>query len=207
MGRKGKLVRVAMALGLTLAAVGAPAAPANAGVLVESAPSCAAQPLSKPFARWGDRANYTLAPGGSFESRAAAWKLSGATVVSGNESFFVGGASHRRSLKLEPGATATSPTMCVGLEHPTLRLFARSDRLLVSALSVEVIAETSAGLTVAVPVGVALPSASWRPTPVYLTVANLLPLLPSDHTPVAFRLRAVGGSWWVDDFYVDPKRR
>jgi len=53
-----------------------------------------------------------------------------------------------------------------------------------------------------------LPSGEWKPTPRYLVVANLLPLLPRNLTPVAFRFRAVGGgTWWVDDVYVDPMRR
>jgi len=35
-----------------------------------------------------------------------------------------------------------------------------------------------------------------------------LPLLPGEKTPVQFRVRSVGlGTWWVDDFYVDPKCR
>ena len=39
-------------------------------------------------------------------------------------------------------------------------------------------------------------------------VANLLPLLPGERTPVEFTVRSVGvGTWWVDDFYVHPKCR
>ena len=39
-------------------------------------------------------------------------------------------------------------------------------------------------------------------------LANLLPLLPGSKTPVQFRVTSVGlGTWWVDDFYVDPKCR
>jgi hypothetical protein len=74
--------------------------------------------------------------------------------------------------------------------------------------AIEVITETSVGLTLAVPVGVVLPSDAWAPTARQLVVANLLPLLPGKRTPVAFRLRPLGGAtWWIDDFYVDPKRR
>jgi hypothetical protein len=182
--------------------------PATAGaVLVESAPSCDPQPTSKPFAPWGDQRNYMLAPGGSFETGAPGWQLKGATVESGNETFYVGGRTHSRSLKLDGGETATSPPICVGLEHPTIRLFARNNRLLLSALEVEVIVHTSLGLKLPVPIGLALPRSSWKPTPGYLVVANLLPLLPGNHTPVQFRFRAIGaGSWWIDDFYVDPRR-
>jgi hypothetical protein len=37
-----------------------------------------------------------------------------------------------------------------------------------------------------------------------VVLASLLPLLPGDHTPVRFRVTAQGGSWQIDDFYVDP---
>jgi hypothetical protein len=33
---------------------------------------------------------------------------------------------------------------------------------------------------------------------------NLLPLLPGNYTAVAFRFRASGGDWQIDDVYVDP---
>ena len=35
-------------------------------------------------------------------------------------------------------------------------------------------------------------------------VANLLALLPGARTPIAVRFTAEGGSWLVDDVYVDP---
>ena len=208
MGFRTKLGRLAVLAAVAIGTVAALPSTASAGLLVESAPSCDPQPTSKPFARWGDNRNYMLAPGGSFEQGTPGWNLRGASVVSGNESYFVGGSSDRYSLRIDGGETATTPEICVGLEHPVVRLFARNNRLLLSAMSVEVIATTSLGLKVAVPVGVVLPRSSWRPTPAYLVVANLLPLLPGDYTPVAFRFRAIGaGSWWIDDFYVDPRRR
>jgi hypothetical protein len=187
-------------------AVGAPTA--NAGLLVASAPDCSPKPTSKPFAPWGDQGDYTLAPGGSFERGQAAWQLSGASIVDGNEPWKVNGAGDSRSLRLPPGASATSPVMCVGLEHPTLRLFARNNRALLSTMTVEVIFETSLGLKAAAPVGVLLPNGQWKPSPRFLVVANLLPLLPGNYTPVQFRVRSVGlGTWFVDDFYVDPRCR
>jgi hypothetical protein len=190
-------------------ALAASAPAANAGLLVASAPDCSPKPMSKPFAPWGDQGDYTLAPGGAFEPSQRSWQLSGgASVVAGNEPFKVRRATDVNSLRLPPGATATSPVMCVGIEHPTLRLFARNNTALLSTLSVEVIFETSLGLTASAPVGVLLPNGQWKPSPQFLVVANLLPLLPGEHTPVQFRVRSVGlGTWWVDDFYVDPKCR
>ena len=208
MGLRTRLGRIAALAAVAIGPIAALPSTASAGLLVESAPSCEPQPTSKPFARWGDNRDYMLAPGGSFEQGTPGWNLRGASVVSGNESYYVGGSSDRYSLRIDGGETATTPEICVGLEHPVVRLFARNNRLLLSAMSVEVIATTSLGLKVAVPVGVVLPRSSWRPTPAYLVVANLLPLLPGDYTPVAFRFRAIGaGSWWIDDFYVDPRRR
>jgi hypothetical protein len=201
-GRFAALVAVAVGA----LALGAPAA--SAGLLVKSAPSCERQAVSKPFAPWRDNANYVLAPGGAFEPGDPGWKLNRASVVPGNERFRVRAAGDAHSLKIGPRGSASSPVMCVGLEHPTLRFFARSGGNLLQPLAIEVITETSVGLRLAVPVGVVLPSNGWAPTARQLVVANLLPLLPGRHTPVAFRVRSIGGAtWWIDDFYVDPKRR
>lgn len=193
-------------VGAAVLAVGAPAA--SAGLLVESAEDCSTPVTSKAFAQWGDNADYQLAPGGDFEPGGPSWQLKGASVVDGNEPWKVHHVSDRRSLRLPPGASATSPVMCVGLEHPTLRLFAKNNTALLSTLSVEVIFETSLGLRASAPVGVLLPSGQWKPSPRFLVVANLLPLLPGEKTPVQFRVSSVGlGTWSVDDFYVDPRCR
>ena len=206
--RRG-LRNIFVVVALAMVATAMSASTASAGLLVKDAPDCSPKPTSQPFLPWGDSSQYNLAPGGAFEPRTESWSLSGrASVVSGNEPWKVAGAGHTRSLKLPPGASATSPTVCVGLEHPTLRFFAKNDRALLSTLSVEVITETSLGLTAAVPVGVVLPSGQWKPSPQFLVVANLLPLLPGNHTPVRFRVTSVGlGTWSVDDFFVDPRCR
>jgi hypothetical protein len=196
---------LAASLAVVVLAAGVPSA--SAGLLVKSAPDCTPQPATQAFARWGDSAQYNIAPGGTFESGAQPWALSGgASVVSGNESFNIAGSGHTRSLRLPPGASATSPVICVGLEHPSLRFLVKDNRGLLSTMTVSVITETSLGLKLEVPIGVLLPGGQWRPSPKLWIVANLLPLLPGEHTPVQFRLRSVGlGTWNVDDFYVDPR--
>jgi hypothetical protein len=51
-------------------------------------------------------------------------------------------------------------------------------------------------------------AAARRPSLPMLMVANLLPLLPGAHTPVALRfVPQGGGSWLVDDVSVDPYKR
>jgi hypothetical protein len=187
-------------------AIGAPSA--NAGLLVAEATNCSPQPTIKAFAAWGDNLDYQLAPGGSFEVGDQAWSLNRASLVAENEPWKVHGATDKRSVKLPPGASATSPVMCVGIHEPVLRLFARNNAALLSTLTVEATIQTSLGLQATVPVGLMLPSGKWKPSPRYLMLVNLLPLLPGEKTPVKFTVRSVGlGTWWVDDFYVDPRCR
>jgi hypothetical protein len=187
-------------------AVGAPAA--NAGLLVASAKNCSPKPTIKAFAGWGDSLDYQPAPGGTFEVGDEAWSLKRASLVSENEPWKVHGANDKRSLKLPPGASATSPVMCVGVGEPLVRLFARNNSALLSTLTVEVTFQTSLGLKATLPFGVILPSGKWKPSPRFYMLVNLLPLLPGAKTPVQFTVRSVGlGTWFVDDFYVDPRCR
>jgi hypothetical protein len=190
----------------TVAAV-AFASPANAGLLTASAESCDDGPLTQPFQRFGDQHNYKLL--GSFESGTTAWQLSGgAKIVTGNETYKVGGSTHSRSLSLPRGSAAISPFTCVGLSEPTLRLFAKRNSALlglVSTLNVQIQVKTSLGLSLWLPV---LPGdlggSSWHPTAQMPLIANILPLSHSDKTPVRFRFSPLLGSWQIDDVYVDP---
>jgi hypothetical protein len=186
---------------------------ANAGVLISSATDCATQSLDNEFLPWLDPMLYTVVPNGTLENGAAGWTLSGAYVVSGNEPWAIHNAADSKSLRVPAGKSATTPSICVGLLHPTLRFFAKSsgDSLLsslASTLAVEVLFEDNAGNVHSLPIGVVTPGSRWSPTLPYPVVANLLPLLPNDRTAVRFRFTAVGGSsWQIDDVYVDPRSR
>jgi hypothetical protein len=186
------------------------AAPASAGVLVKTATDCDATTVSQPFGRWGDGANYFLAPGGDFEAAPEGWGLTGgARVVADNEPWKVSGAG-TGALHIPNGATVTSPTVCVGLDHPTIRFFARrtSGLPLLASLAVSVQAETSLGLTATVPVNaVLLSGSSWAPTGRMLIVANLLPLLPGELTPIRLKFTSLLGDFRIDDVYIDPRMR
>ncbi len=185
---------------------------ANAGILVntESAKNCTTQVLEQPFTRWLDYFNYTLVPGGNFESGAPPWTLSKSKIVSGNETFYVRSSKDSRSLSLGASGMATSRPVCVGLDYPVLRFFARNSGLLTSTLAVEVLFETSTGAVLSAPIGVVSAlNSKWQPTLPLPVIANLLPLLPNEKTAVAFRFRAtgIGGNWQIDDVFVDPRRR
>ncbi|WP_354701094.1 hypothetical protein DSM112329_01400 [Paraconexibacter sp. AEG42_29] len=178
---------------------------AHASLLAVDPDSCAEQPLGQVFLPFADIAHYTPAPGGDAESADALDLTGGATLVDGNEPWQVGGAADSTSVRLPAGSSVTTGALCVGLGHPTMRFFAKSQGTgLLSMLKVEVLFQGVLGLN-RLPIGVALPSSSWTPTLPMTVVANLLPLLPPNSTPVAFRLTPVGsGTWTVDDIYVDP---
>ena len=204
--RPVRLVAFAAALLVPLLALAAPAA--HAGPLVASAPDCDAQQLETPFTRWGDVASYTLAPNGVAENRAD-WALQdGADVEPGNESFYIHNQRDRASLALPAGSSATTDAMCVGIEHPTLRLVARNTGSLASLLLVQVLFEDAAGNVRSLPIGAVVAGSSWQPSLPMPVIANLLPLLPGSRTAVAFRFTPYGdgGDWTIDDVYVDPWR-
>jgi hypothetical protein len=206
MRREGRFMVV---LAGALCALAFAAQPSHAGVLVNSAPSCAAQSTSRPFLPWLDIASYVPAPDGGFEAGAQGWSLDGAAPVAGNEPFKVGGSADDTALRIPAGGAATSPTFCVGLEHPTTRLFAkRVGGSLLSTLRVDVQFEDALGIQHTLPTGLVVNGGTWAPSLPMLLVANLLPLLPGDHTPVRLKLVPQGaGSWLVDDVYVDPFKR
>lgn len=205
-----KIRRICAALAAT-AALGlvAPAA-GHAGPLVQSAGNCPTVTLEQPFLRWNDFNLYRLVSGGGFELGMPAWTLSKAKIVAGNESFYVRSTKDMRSLSLPAGSSATSQTTCVGIHDPSFRFFARASAVSTSSrLSVEVLFENSLGQVLSVATA-SIPASStkWAPTPIFLIAANMLALLPGEQTPVQLRFKPVGtASWWIDDVYVDPKRR
>jgi hypothetical protein len=192
-------------LAAALAAAGFAAPAANAGPLVASAASCGSSVLEQPFLPWLDPATYVLAPNGGLERGAKGWELAGASVVSGNEPYYVHDSGDSHALRLPAGSTATTQAMCVGIDHPTLRFFARNAGSSLSTLKVEVLYEDAAGNVSSLEMGNLAGDAAWQLSPQMPVLASLLPLLPDERTAVAFRFTNVGGGdWRVDDVYVDP---
>jgi hypothetical protein len=98
--------------------------------------------------------------------------------------------------------------MCVGVEHPTIRFFAQqTDAAKAAHIDVTVLFEDATGEVREVTVAAVGAGAGWAPTAAYPLVVNLLPLLPGERTPVAFRFTAHGGDFAVDDVYVDPYQK
>jgi hypothetical protein len=187
--------RPLIALAGALVATAFSAGPASADVGFSD---CDTPASSAVFAPWADYTNYFLAPDGGFENGGAGWSLDGASVGAGNQSYGSGGSS----LTVEGGESATSPSVCVGLEHPTFRFFVRRASAGAAPLRVSVVLPGGGSL----PVGTTLATSSWQPSPVMLVAANLLPLITGgSSTDVSFRFSTSAGSYQVDDLYVDPR--
>lgn len=172
--------------------------------------SCPATPTTKPFLQFDDSANYSLVPGGDFESQESDWTLMDAETVFGNSVFQVGGLGDDRSLRIQAGGEARSARFCVGAEHPSFRFFARGreGRLVVKLRWRDADDELHKAV-----VGTLRASegyTTWQPTP----SLALAPELPLDELGGTARVRIVfanpddeGGSWRIDDVYIDPYRR
>ena len=181
------------AFALVLVAV--PAAQAN---LLSILPGSCNEPVSQPFAQYGDTNDYFLVPGGFFNSGEVPWALSaGARVESG-------------SLSLPVGSSATSPVVCASIYDPTARLFAMNSGASSSRLRVEALYPALLGGVQAARIGELSGTSTWQPTPqLGLTVTNLLATLSLQQTTIAYRFTPVGsgGQWRIDDVYVDPRMR
>ena len=181
------------AFALVLVAV--PAAQAN---LLSILPGSCNEPVSQPFARYGDTHDYFLVPGGFFNAGEVPWGLSGgARVESG-------------SLSLPVGSSATSPAVCASIYDPTARLFAMNTGASSSRLRVEALYPALLGGVQAARIGELSATSTWQPTPqLGLTVTNLLATLSLQNTVIAYRFtpEGSGGQWRIDDVYVDPRMR
>jgi hypothetical protein len=204
---RAAIVTALSVLGCT--AIAAPAA--DASILSLLPGSCSGQTYSQPFARWGDTANYVLMPGGSFEAGGPGWVLSGgARTAPGNESFKVRSAADATSLALPGGSSATSPTACTSIYHPTTRFFLRNAGASSSQLKVEALYPGLLGGVQVAKLAAVRGTTAWQPSPVMqLLLSNLVATLSLNRTTIAFRFTPLDGTgaWSVDDVYLDPRMK
>lgn len=197
-------MRSAARLFLAAAIVAVALVPAQAGA---AASTCGVRALSQPFLPWLDSRHYFLLPGGDLESTTG-WTFSGgARLVAGNEPFYAHRATDKSSLLLPSGARARSAATCVDSDEPSMRFFVRNTGSPLALLAVEArIRTTVLGVTTetSLPLGTVLGTQqAWRPSMSVLFELSVNQVLGGT-TTVDFRFTALGGSWQVDDVYVDP---
>lgn len=175
-----------------------------------SAQACSYTGAEQVFAPWGDRHSYVLAPDGGFESGASGWSLrNGASVVAGNESYYLNDAGDSRSLSLPAGSSVVSPPICMSLDTPMFRMFARNGGDPASRLRVEATYKLL-GLIRTKAVSTVAAGGSWAPTQQMSTVLTLSTIVGT-LIPSAIQIRITPldskGAWQVDDLYIDPFSR
>lgn len=175
-----------------------------------AAQACSYTGAKQVFGPWGDQHSYVLAPDGGFEAGGAGWALAGgASTVAGNESFYLNGAGDSSSLSLPAGSAAVSPSICMSIDTPIIRLVARNTGDTSSGLRVEA-TYTLLGLVHTKAISTVYAGPAWAPTQQLSTVLSLSTivgtLIPSS---IQVRIAPVGsgGQWQVDDLYVDPFAR
>ena len=171
---------------------------------------CPGQKFSQPFMPWGDSNTYTPLTAGTFESGSNGWTLTGgAQVTSGNEPFYVGGASDSHSLSLPSGSSATSPLMCVSIYYPNYRLFDVNTGSSSVTLNVTVLFTDPLGVPRSTSIGNITAGSSWAPTNSMALLANLNAILaPGGTTQIQLRFAPQGSNsgMRIDDIYIDPYR-
>ncbi len=161
----------------------------------------------QPFGAWQDFADYFLAPDGDIERGASSWDLAGgATAVEGNQPFDVGAGGGRLSLSLPARSTAMTPPVCIGVEHRTMRFFARGSGA--GVLKVHAIYAKDSVKEKRVQLGTIRGSGKWAPSPALPMKVNEIAPDYANALPVVLQFSAVGrDAWQIDDLYIDPYRR
>jgi hypothetical protein len=182
------------------------------GVLPAAANAeCPSQPTSLRFQESGDNSEYSPVPGGTFEEAGApGWSLNNAAVTTESE----GPEGSSGSLVIQPGGVAVSPAFCVSRAYPSFRFFARQ----LSGGGV-----LSVRLRYAhwfynheIPVASLQGGTSWALSPALELASKLFLWGPGSTASVELVFessrpswfdREGGGTWAIDDVYVDPYRR
>jgi hypothetical protein len=170
--------------------------------------ACSDAPTTKAFQAFGDSADYSLAPNGAFEAGSGDWSLNGAFVAFGSESYGVHSRFDSKSLAIAATGSAASPTICVDIARPTFRFFAKRTSGSWAQMNVKLRWTGANGVTNETVVGSIAGGTAWQPT-TSLNLARSLPLGGDDSIEVqlVFDPENYGGSWAIDDVYVDPYGR
>jgi hypothetical protein len=179
---------------------------ARSGKLSLDADCGSAPDSSQVFGQWGDTASYALAPQGDF-SETDGWTFKNSSLASDHDPFTGGGTS---LVFANGGSQAVSPVMCVNLDNPTIRFFARDlGGNGKSDLKITVLYEDLNGKTQHLDLAKVRASSDWGPTIAGPIGVNFLSTASANGvTVIAFQFKAEGlqknETLEVDNLYVDP---
>jgi hypothetical protein len=174
--------------------------------------ACNWPPTLQPFMPWADLGQYFQAPGGNFEGSMSGWQLTGnASVVSGNEPWYVGNSMDSHSLALPDTTSAmTTPTMCVTALSPDFRMFIKNNGLngyTDGQLAIYLNFAGADGKPQQVKIaGLKGFKTNWVVTPPISFIQYISTPLKSGYANISFTIKPNDnhGNWQLDDLYVDP---
>lgn len=178
--------------------------------LPAAAQACSYTGAQQVFSPWGDQHSYVLGPNGGFEAGGNGWLLShGASVVEGNEPFYLNSSDDSKALALPAGSSALSAPVCMSLDTPIFRFVARNTGDPTARLRVEAIYPLL-GLLRTKAISTVTSGSSWAPTQQLSTVLSLSTIVGT-LIPSSIQIRIVpldsDGQWQIDDLYIDPFAR
>jgi hypothetical protein len=186
--------------GVTSATTTAAANAVSAPAVSEMTTTCTESTSFKAFSAFGDNADYSFAPGGSFEGGAAGWSLDDATVVDGNETLGIFGGTKR--LFIKDRGRVVSPWFCVTPEHPTFRYVTYGGEIEME-IDYKVVGESDIDDKL---VGETNGGAKWAPSAVHALAAKI-PDYKLSKGVLARIVFEAEDDVYVDDVLVDPYRR
>jgi len=177
-----------------------PSAPASSG--------CPMPSSSQVFSGLGDSSYYSLLPGGSFQGPLNGWVLNGASVVPGGEPWNVSNSANPQSLNLPAGSYAVTPTFCLTNLFPSWRFFADANNSSGSQLQVTALYSDINGYSGQITATTQSSDnySSWAATPV-LPLGSAVPAGDTVNVRLVFSVGSSGGTWNLDDLYIDPYSR
>ena len=165
--------------------------------------------IRRPFSHLGAMPRRTCSRLKAIFAETDGWTLNKHASVARWADPFSGAA---QSLQFAKGAEAATPAMCVNLDHPTIRFFARDvGGNGKSRLKVDVLYEDFSGSVKHLTIAKLKAGSEWRPSVILPMRMNMLALAsPSGLTAVAFRFKAEGlqkdETLSISSVYVDPFR-
>ncbi len=198
----------AMLAAVTMASVGV-VSTAQPVAAFGSTVACSARTQSAVFSRWGDAATYFRIQNGGFESGTTDWLLAGgAAVVTGNESYKVGGSADAMSLRIPVGATAESRTICISRGEDKFRFFVKNPNVAGAILHVDATVKNPTNGAVSVvsnDVRSGDFGSGWAPS-LQFQVSDAFGGggTGTESVTFTFSIRGTAATWYLDDVFVDP---
>lgn len=203
---------------VTVALLGAAAAttPSTASAAATTA-GCPDQPTTQAFAKFGDLADYSLAPGGSFENGSAGWSFTNARITNGNEN--AGVLPGTKSVAMGNNwfvsgpSGLVSPWICVTDAHPYFRYLLKPNGpvgLLATFIRYTDASGRAVQQQVQSKVSTNLFPGKWRPSELNPLSINL-PIAAGQARRVQLVFvtpgSVLGAGYFIDNVLVDPYRR